>query len=227
MKNRINLSGSNMIFLIIKEFYHVDIHIAIRQRKKSQYIGCFPEAVKYYEYLQYRIVLMDRMNKNEAFSSMFRSFDRRVYYTALRYLRNRDEAADITQEVFYRAWKNIDSIDPQRPVFPWLYRITKNLCINRVKRKSGSEAGLEFPELEPGKESVENDLMRSESRDEVNRALAALPENFREIIILKHYDECSYEEMAEILDIPKGTVMSRLFNARKMLKEKLEVIHEM
>ena len=50
----------------------------------------------------------------------------------------------------------------------------------------------------------------------------ALPENFREIIILKHYDECTYEEMAEILDIPKGTVMSRLFNARKMLKKILE-----
>jgi RNA polymerase sigma-70 factor (ECF subfamily) len=167
------------------------------------------------------------MNKNEAFSSMFRSFDRRVYYTALRYLRNRDEAADITQEVFYRAWKNIGSLDPRRPVFPWLYRITKNLCINRVKRKSGSEAGLEFPELEPGNESVENDLLRSESRAEINKALAALPENFREIIILKHYDECSYEEMAEILGISRGTVMSRLFNARKMLRKKLEVIHEM
>ena len=98
---------------------------------------------------------MISMKESEAFSAMFRAYDRRVYYTAYRYLGSRDEAADITQEVFLRAWKNRDSYDPQRPVFPWLFRITKNLCINKSKRKSGSEAGLEFPELQPGTESVE------------------------------------------------------------------------
>jgi len=167
------------------------------------------------------------MNEGEAFSEMFRTYDKRIYLTALRFLGNRDEAADITQEVFIRAWKNLGRLDPSRPVFPWLFRITRNLCINRVKRKSGSEAGLEFPELQPGCESVERDVMRNESRLEVRTAVLSLPDNFREIIILKHYDECSYDEMAEILGIPKGTVMSRLFNARKMLKQKLEVKNEL
>jgi RNA polymerase sigma-70 factor (ECF subfamily) len=170
---------------------------------------------------------MDRMNESEAFSEMFRTYDRRIYFTALRFLGNRDEAADITQEVFFRAWKNLNSLDVSRPVFPWLFRITRNLCINRVKSKSGSEAGLEFPELQPGKDSVECDVIRNESKREIRNAVLMLPDNFREIIILKHYDECSYEEMAEILDIPKGTVMSRLFNARKLLKEKLEVKNEL
>ena len=170
---------------------------------------------------------MNRMNESDAFSEMFRTYDRRVYLTALRFLGNREEAADITQEVFVRAWKHLGSLDPGRPVFPWLFRITRNLCINRVKRKSGSEAGLEFPELQAGKESVEKDVLRKESRREIREAVLALPDNYREIIILKHYDECSYEEMAEILNIPKGTVMSRLFNARKLLKQRLEVKNEL
>lgn len=170
---------------------------------------------------------MDRMNEGEAFSEMFRTYEKRIYLSALRFLGNRDEAADITQDVFTRAWKNLNRLDPARPVFPWLFRITRNLCINRVKRKSGSEAGLEFPELQPGGESVERDILRNESRQEVRQAVTVLPDNYREIIILKHYDDCSYEEMAEILNIPKGTVMSRLFNARKLLKEKLEVKNEL
>ena len=170
---------------------------------------------------------MDGMKENDAFSAMFRAYDRRIYFTAYRYLGSSEEAADITQEVFLRAWRNFSSYDTDRPVYPWLFRITKNLCINRAKRKSGSEAGLEFPELQPGTESVEREVIQRESREEIRAAVLALPEKFREIIILKHYDECSYEEMAEILDIPKGTVMSRLFNARKMLKETLEEKHEL
>ncbi|MBI9107256.1 MAG: sigma-70 family RNA polymerase sigma factor [Spirochaetales bacterium] len=170
---------------------------------------------------------MNRMNEGEAFSEMFRTYDRRIYLTALRFLGNRDEAADIRQEVFFRAWKHLGSLDSSRPVFPWLFRITRNLCINRLRRKSGSEAGLEFPELQPGTESVEGEVIRCESRLEVKAAVMTLPDNFREIIILKHYDECSYDEMAEILGIPKGTVMSRLFNARKLLKQKLEVKNEL
>lgn len=170
---------------------------------------------------------MTGMKENDAFAAMFRAYDRRIYYTAYRFLGSREEAADITQEVFLRAWKNFESIDPARPVFPWLFRITKNLCINRANRKSGSEAGLEFPELQAGSESVEREVTERESVTEIRAAVMALPEKFREIIILKHYDECSYDEMAEILDIPKGTVMSRLFNARKMLKNKLEENHEL
>ncbi|MDC7127361.1 MAG: sigma-70 family RNA polymerase sigma factor [Spirochaetales bacterium] len=161
------------------------------------------------------------MKENEAFSAMYRAYDRRVYYTALRFLGSREDAADITQEVFTRAWKNYKNLDPERPVFPWLFRITRNLCINKVKRKSNSEMGLEFPELTPAKAAVEEEILKSESRSEIKAAVLALPEKYRDIIILKHYDECSYDEMAEILGIPRGTVMSRLFNARKMLKEKL------
>ena len=96
-----------------------------------------------------------------------------------------------------------------------------------LKENPVPKRGLEFPELQPGTESVEREVTQRESREEIRAAVLALPEKFREIIILKHYDECSYEEMAEILDIPKGTVMSRLFNARKMLKETLEEKHEL
>lgn len=166
---------------------------------------------------------MVSMKEREAFAAMFRAYDRRVYFTAYRFIGSREEAADITQEVFLRAWKNFSRIDPERPVFPWLFRITKNLCINKSRKKSGSEAGLEFPELAPARESVETEVLERESQGEIRRAVMQLPEKFREIIILKHYDECSYDEMAEILDIPKGTVMSRLFNARKILKQNIDL----
>lgn len=167
------------------------------------------------------------MSDRDAFISIFRAYDRRVYAAACRMVFNREDAADITQEVFYRAWRNFKNFDASRPVFPWLYRITKNLCINKSKKKSGSESSLEFPDLCRGRDSVEESAVRDESRREIYRAVMSLPPQHREIIILKHFDECSYEEIADILDIPKGTVMSRLYNARKLLKSKLEAEYEL
>lgn len=161
------------------------------------------------------------MKDAEVFETLFRGYDKRVYYTALRYLGKAEDAADITQEVFLRAWRHINSLDPNRAVFPWLFRITRNLCINKCKKRSSTEIGLEFPEHTMGKDAVEENVLAKEAQKEVKDAILNLPDKYREIIILKHYDECSYEEMAEILDIPKGTVMSRLYNARKMLKERL------
>ena len=129
---------------------------------------------------------------------------------------------DIVQEVFLRAYKNIGSFDTKRAFYPWLYRIAKNLCINAVKRASRRDIGLPSEEMivsnspDPAAE-----LLKNEEKEQLRRAIEKLPEKQREIVNLKTFQGCSYAEMAEILNIPIGTVMSRLYSARSRLRELL------
>jgi RNA polymerase sigma-70 factor (ECF subfamily) len=172
--------------------------------------------------MEAQLITQAKGGNNDAFSKLVNLYGRRIYYAAYSFLHNVDDAADIVQEVFLRAYKNLSSFDTKRSFYPWLYRIARNLCINTVKRASRRDTALPAEELiasngpDPAAE-----LVRSEEIKELHEALDKLPEKQREIINLKTFQDCSYAEMAEILDIPIGTVMSRLYSARLRLKELL------
>jgi len=117
----------------------------------------------------------------------------------------------------------MDRFEDGRAFYPWVHRIIRNLCYNRTQNRSYRTAAL--PENEPAGTipGPEESCLSEEASREVRAAVDRLPDLHREIIILKHFEDCSYKEIAEILGIPQGTVMSRLYNARKALKELLEI----
>jgi RNA polymerase sigma-70 factor, ECF subfamily len=175
------------------------------------------------EVLERPLVIRAKAGEREAFSLLIRSNIQRVYRAAYAVVRNRDDAEDITQETFVRAFQSIGRFDETRPLFPWLYRIARNLCLNRIERVTKREATEpDFDYLSDTSAGPEESTIAEEERKRVRAAVLRLPDQQRKIIELSHFQECSYREIADILDRPMGTVMSRLYNARQKLKELLE-----
>ena len=129
-----------------------------------------------------------------------------------------EDARDAAQDAFLSAFRTIDRFDEERRFYPWLYTILRNRCLTMLAdRKARSPESLDALEvLAPSRSVPPEDLIALE------RALVELGPNEREIILLRHLDGLSYAEMADLLEIPAGTVMSRLFNARRKLRERLE-----
>ena len=153
-----------------------------------------------------------------------------VYRVARRLVSSRDEAEDLVQETYARAFRNWRSYQPGTNMRAWLFRILTNLNIDRGRREQRS------PDLQPMEEGdyflynrleesggVDDDqrIVERLSQDGVVQALAALPHDFRDVLVLVDIGEFSYKDAAQILDIPVGTVMSRLHRGRRILKHEL------
>ncbi len=167
------------------------------------------------------MILAAKAGNKTAFSWLVEKYSRRVYRAALSFLHNIEDASDIAQEVFIRAYNNMAAYDPQRPLYPWLYRITRNLCINRLKSSTDRESSLPDVQIPFKGETPELQLIKKEEIRHLRKAIAGLKPSYREILLLKHFQDCSYAEIADILSIPVGTVMSRLYNARMSLRKEL------
>ena len=169
------------------------------------------------------LVVRAKAGNEAAFAALVRGNMQKVYRSAYAITHNGDDAADIAQETFIRAFRNLARFDETRPFFPWLYRIARNLCINRIQRITRRETSLpEYDIVADSHEGPEAAVVGADEKIRVRDAVDRLPEQHRRIIELNHFQELSYREIAEILDIPIGTVMSRLFHARKKLRELLE-----
>ncbi len=172
--------------------------------------------------MERELILEAKSGSRDAFTNLMKRYDKRVYYAAYSFLHNIEDASDVAQEVLLKVFKKISTFDHDRPLYPWLYRITRNLCINRINRSENKNYSLSEEELIPSSaRTPEAALLRDEESETVRHAVSALPDRHREIIELKHFQDCSYAEISEILNIPIGTVMSRLYNARGKLKESL------
>jgi RNA polymerase sigma factor (sigma-70 family) len=154
-----------------------------------------------------------------------------MYNFAYRLTFDEDEAKDLVQETFLKAFRFIKSFQQGTNAKAWLYRILKNSFINDYRKKSKQPAKVDYQEVESyyNSESVNSDItvdlrvdtLKDMMGDEVSMALNSLAVDFRTVIILCDLEGFTYEEMAKILDIPIGTVRSRLHRARNLLKEKL------
>lgn len=132
-------------------------------------------------------------------------------------------AEDAAQETFLQAWLHITSFRPQTSLRSWLYRIAINAAIDMLRREKrilpGDMEAMQLKDSRPGPEVL---VSRDERIAAVQKAIASLPDASRAVLVLREYEGLSYHEIAEALDIPMGTVMSRLNYGRKVLKEKLE-----
>jgi len=173
-----------------------------------------------------------RRGDHEAFRVLVERYQGRVYRLALRILRDPEAARDAVQEGFLKAYGALDRFEGRSGFYTWLYRLVFNLCID-MKRRDRSGRHVEWDdavasEAEPGPMSAatdlgepERDAARGELRDAVIRAVAELSEDARRTLLLREVDGLSYAEIARTLEIPKGTVMSRLHHARRRVRELL------
>jgi len=150
-----------------------------------------------------------------------------VYGLALRMLRNREDAAEVAQDAMVKALSNMDRYDPARPFGPWINRIARNLCIDRYrKRRPTSELNEQITAnpVTAGRafaRSADDIAHTNHVMGAVEEAMEELGPNYREIIRLYHYDHMTYAQIAAHLQLPDGTVMNRLFRARKKLQAAL------
>lgn len=144
----------------------------------------------------------------------------RGYVAAYRILRDQDEARDAYQEAATRALSARDSYDTSRPFYPWFHQILKNHCLDRLRMRKREMSVSEMP-VRSNAPSQEQRLSGRQQSEAVTAAIAKLPDELREVIELRHFQDLSYEEIAELLSWPAGTVMSRLYRARKQMRKHL------
>ncbi len=166
----------------------------------------------------------------EAFEKLVEKYRQRVWRLAFNVLRDREDAWDVAQEAFVRAWQALGSFRGQSAFYTWLFRITMNVASDRLRQRGAR--GRAFGTERIGEEEMERTMAdteltpderaaRAEQRARIEQALATLPEHHRAIIMLSDLEGLSYREIADVLEIPMGTVMSRLHNARKRLRDVL------
>jgi len=170
------------------------------------------------------LVTKSQNGDRNAFSELVRTHAQGVLNVVYRMCGNMQLAEDAAQETFIQAWLRLPSYRPQSSLRNWLYRIAVNTAIDMLRKEKrilpNAVEDLSLVDSRPGPESM---VVSSERADLIQEAISMLPEASRAVLVLREYEGLSYQEIAEALEIPVGTVMSRLNYARKLLREKLEV----
>ncbi len=160
----------------------------------------------------------------DAFETLVRTYQQRVYAVCRRLTGAHQSADDLAQETFIKAYFALGRFDPRWPIYPWLRRIAVNASLNYLKVRGRERSLDEAPRAErladprPADSRPEVRLEQAEFEARFERSIASLPEEQRSVFVLKFYEGLSYEEIARTLDVPAGTVMSRLARARQKLK---------
>jgi RNA polymerase sigma-70 factor (ECF subfamily) len=168
--------------------------------------------------------------ETEAFEVLVEKYKRKTFRLAFSVLRDQEEALDVAQEAFVKAFRSLPKFKGDSAFYTWLFRITMNLALDRRRQRITRTRAMGGEEVPPeewertavaGDASPDDEAVGAERRSRIAGALESLPEHHRSIIILSDIQGLSYREIAEVLAIPMGTVMSRLHNARKRLREAL------
>ncbi len=174
------------------------------------------------------LILRCQQGDKNAFGSLVQKYMKRAYFSALGFVGSHENALDLSQEAFVRAYRAIQRLDANRTFYTWYYAILRNLCLN-FKRDKAKHA-RSFSEIgETRMQTIADQVADTSHGAELHELQSAvwnginkLKENEKEIIILRDIQELSYNEIAATLDIPPGTVMSRLYNARRSLRAQLD-----
>ncbi|RDY83379.1 RNA polymerase sigma factor SigW [Bacillus amyloliquefaciens] len=166
-----------------------------------------------------------------AFAEIVDLYKDKIYQLCYRMLGNDHEAEDIAQEAFIRAYVNIDSFDINRKFSTWLYRIATNLTIDRIRKKkpdyyldaevAGAEGLTMYSQIAADGVLPEDAVLSLELSDTIQKKILKLPDKYRTVIVLKYIDELSLIEIGEILNIPVGTVKTRIHRGREALRKQL------
>ncbi|MGE0821236.1 MAG: RNA polymerase sigma factor [Candidatus Binatia bacterium] len=193
-----------------------------RPTASKHYMGNGPVATRSTYDLDYEAIVECCAGRKQAFTDVVLRHKDRLYTVALQLLGDSGDAEDVTQDTFLRAYEKLAEFRGHSQFSTWLYRICHNLCMNRLAKKKTAQQDRFVPETVPFQtEHLLDQLIIKERQVLVNRAIAQLPMEFREVLILYHTGQLSYEETAHLLELPVGTVRSRLHRGREQLKELL------
>lgn len=182
-------------------------------QRESAFIGAKDKMDRKTALTEAEICELVQKGDREAYQEIVVRHMQTAYYVALAFVHNHQDALDLSQEAFIRAFRKIKKFDTKRPFFPWFYRILKNLCIDHYKhRRRLNEVPLENVRI------LEVEHEDREMKKALWMGIDELPSEQKEIIVLRYFQQLSYQEIAEILDKPIGTVMSSLHYAKKRLK---------
>jgi len=177
-----------------------------------------------------RLLELCRQGDAHAFETLFRKYQTYVYNIGLGMLSNSEDAADVTQETFLRLHRSLDSFRGDSSFSTWLYRVAVNLCITELRRKSRTR--FQFLDdlahdddatfTEDSGPTPDEAIAMEEDRRVVHQVLRTLPPDYRAIMVLRHFQQLAYEEIAEVLGLSLSQVKTRLFRARKMFKDRFQ-----
>jgi RNA polymerase sigma-70 factor (ECF subfamily) len=172
-------------------------------------------------------------SKQEEFEALALKHFNALYNTAVRMTRNHSAAQDLVQDTYLKAYRFFDRFEPGTNLKAWLFTILRNTYINTYRKTARQQPQVDFEHVslfyaDPSPSSAWQDrasveeLLRHVVHDDVKRALDELPEEYRLVVLLADLEDFSYKEIAAIVDCPVGTVMSRLFRGRRLLRKRLE-----
>jgi len=178
-----------------------------------------------------RLVDDCREGDASAFDEIVRRYKDRVYNVVYRFLGNHEDALDVSQEAFVRAYRGVEGFRGGSQVYTWLYSIAANLARNRLRdsTRKGRNMGTSLeamvtPPAVNAQRTPRSEAEGHELDETLQACLNELPEHYRVAFVLRTFDDLSYDEIAETLDCPKGTVKSRINQARRLLRERLEAL---
>jgi RNA polymerase sigma-70 factor (ECF subfamily) len=166
-----------------------------------------------------------------AFAEIVELYQDKLYRVCYRMLGNKHEAEDIAQEAFVRAFVNIHTFDTKRKFSTWLYRIGTNLCIDRIRKKkpdyfldaevAGAEGLNMYSQIASTDVLPEDEVLKMEMQERVQYEISRLPDKYRAVIVLKYMEDLPLQEISDILDMPLGTVKTRIHRGREALRKQL------
>jgi RNA polymerase sigma factor (sigma-70 family) len=163
-----------------------------------------------------------------AYKILLTRYERGIYNMIFQMVKNREETEDLVQETFIKAFNALDSYNQQFAFSTWLYKIAFNNCIDSIRKRKLRTLPLDKPidtkegqvqqDIRDDTSSPEKQMLYAEKTRQIHEAIDHLPDKYRRVIMLRHQEERSYEEISEMMKIPIGTVKARIFRAREMLK---------
>ncbi len=175
-----------------------------------------------------RLVAACKQGDHDAFAQLVQQHQRRVFNLVFRMLQQYEEANEVTQETFLAAWQGLPAFRGDARFSTWLYRIAYNCALKQLEQRKRDQALQVVVRAEQAaarrdqEERVDAELETHARQSAVHEQLSALPAKYRVVLVLRHLQEMTYEEMAEILTLPIGTIKTHLFRARNLLKDRLE-----